>query len=84
MWLVGDNKYIVAECQQGVQLKGRPVIRTSRYSLVVQTSSFQSVLSVELHQRSEQEICAQLLPFVPAQLNDLGHTCTLGHCPAPF
>lgn len=59
----GDNKYITAEHQKGIQLKDRPVIRTSRYSLGIQTSSFQPLLSVELPQRPEQEICAQLLPL---------------------
>ncbi|XP_019328886.1 PREDICTED: laminin subunit alpha-1 [Aptenodytes forsteri] len=52
--VAGDNKYIMAERQKGIQLKDRPVIRTSRYSLVIQNRSFQPLLSVELPQRPER------------------------------
>lgn len=61
--VLGDNKYIMVEHQKGIQLKDRPFARTNRYSLVRQNSSFQPLISMELTQRPEQEVCAQLLPL---------------------
>lgn len=57
--MVVDNKYVMAERQEGIQRTGRPVVRTSRYSLVIHSSSSQLLVSVEVPQGPEQEVCAQ-------------------------
>lgn len=77
--MVGDNKYIMAECQQGIQLKGRPVIRTSRYSLVITNQQFPVYAKCKIASETRAGNPWPVTAFVPAQPNDFEYTCTGGH-----